>query len=194
MNPVVEGIAVALGLAYLLLAIAERRSCWLAGGAASLLFLAVFWRAGLPMQALLQVYYVAIAAHGWSYWGRSDSAAAAPVRRSRRLDHVAALGLCLALAAATQALRGGFADGSGWLDSLTSFGGVVATWMVARKHLEAWLYWIVIDLATAVLYLDTGLLASAGLYVLYSALAWLGWRQWRKHYRRQLSQPANAFA
>ena len=190
---VAEGLAVALGLAYLLLAIRERRSCWVVGALASLLFAAVFWRAGLPMQAVLQGYYVAVAVHGWYHWG-SDRHAATRVHYLRRRDHAVLLSLwCLAVLA-TQALRQDGASPAGWLDSLTSWGGVLATWLVARKAVEAWLYWVVIDAATVILYLDADLLPSAGLFMLYTALAVTGWREWRKHYRQLQRISSNASA
>lgn len=184
----------ALGLVYLGLAIRERRACWLAGGVASMLFLAVFWRAGLAMQALLQVYYIAVAVHGWHHWGRTDARDGARVHLAAPWQHALALALIVGLAAISQVARDGLGDAGGWLDSLTSWGGVVATWMVARKVLEAWLWWIVVNAATVVLYVQADLLASAGLYVLYSTIACLGFREWRKHYRQQSSQPASASA
>ena len=148
MSPVIEGAAVALGLAYVVLAIREQRLCWIAGGAASLLFIAVFWRAGLSMQALLQVYYIAVAVHAWHHWGRAGDVGAARLQRVAPALQALALALLIGLATASQAARGGLADTVGWLDSLTSWGGVLATWMVARKVLEAWLWWVGIIAAT----------------------------------------------
>jgi nicotinamide mononucleotide transporter len=190
---VAEGLAVALGLAYLLLAIRERRSCWVAGALASLLFGAVFWRAGLSMQALLQGYYVAVAVHGWYHWG-SDRHSAARVHYLGPRNHAGLLLLWLLAVLATQALRQDPAALAGWLDSLTSWGGVLATWLVARKAVEAWIYWIAIDAATVILYLDADLLPSAGLFTLYTALAVAGWRAWRKHYRQLQGTSSNASA
>jgi nicotinamide mononucleotide transporter len=188
----VEGAAVALGIAYLLLAIGEHRSCWIAGGAASLLFLVVLEGAGLTMQAALQVYYVIVALHGWWHWGREDDALA-PSHASAR-QHASMIVACLLLAAATQGVRGTFSDATAWVDSLTSWGGVLATWLVARKTIEAWLYWIVIDITTAGLYIHAGLLASSLLYFVYTGLAFAAWREWRRHFRTLHEQPASASA
>lgn len=207
--PALEAVAVILGLAYLLLAIRERRECWIAGGFASVLFLGVFWRAALPMQALLQVYYVGIAIHGWRHWGRSQDATARPVSRVSPACHGVALALWALLCLLTQGLRGDFLHGAlswwdtasregaslsidavidalapGWLDTASSWGSVIATWMIARKKLEAWIYWILIDSASAALYLQAGLGASAALYGVYALLAAMAWREWRTSYRR----------
>jgi nicotinamide mononucleotide transporter len=89
-------------------------------------------------------------------------------------------------------LRGASGDAQAWLDSVSSWGGVFATWLVARKVLECWLYWILIDALSMLLYLRTGLHATAALYALYTVLAYLGWREWLAHYRRENASPANA--
>ena len=189
---VVEAAAVALGIAYLLLAIREHRSCWIAGGAASLLFLVVLSGAGLTMQAALQIYYVIVAIHGWWHWGRDDDALAP--RHATAAQHAAVVIACLLLAAATQGLRDAWGDPTAWFDSLTSWGGVLATWLVARKTIEAWLYWIVIDIATAGLYIHAGLLASSLLYFVYTGLALAAWREWRRHFRTLHAQPVSTSA
>ena len=192
MSGLLEGVAAVLGLLYVLLAIRERRACWLAGGTASLLFLFVFWPAGLVMQALLQIYYVAIAVHAWRTWGSDGSATTLGISRLRSWQHVGVIALVTGATTVTVILRDQVPSGEAWLDAATSWSGVVATWLVARKALEAWLYWIAINLATVILYMQAGLLASSALYALYTALAYLGWKEWRKHYLTQSAPPAPA--
>lgn len=192
MNAVLEGAGVLLGLVYVLLAIRENRLCWLAGGGASLAFLKVFWDAGLPMQALLQVYYVGVAVHGWLHWGRPDTDAEAVVVRLAGRGRTLCLGLLLFATLATIALQPSAMSVSAVLDAGTSWGGVLATWLVARKILEAWLWWVAIDLATIALYLQADLLASSALYALYTGLAYLGWREWRRHYLARHETPGIA--
>lgn len=179
MLTIAEWSGVALGLLYLLLAIREQRSCWVAGGASSLLFLVVFWNADLPMQALLQVYYVIVAVHGWVHWSTADGAPL-QVQRARLRVHLVSLGLLVMLTVAAVLIQDASGSHRAWLDSGTSWGGVIATWLVARKILEAWLYWIVIDAITVVLYFQSGLLASSALYLLYTVLAFIAWRTWKQ--------------
>ena len=194
MSLTLEYAAVALGLAYLVLAIRERRGCWIAGGAASAMFLVVFWNTGLFMQAALQLYYVGIAVHGWFYWGKDGADGAAPVVRHRLRRHLFYAGAWILLASLSLAVLPGASTAESTLDAISSWGGVLATWMVARKELEAWLYWIVIDLLTAVLYLRSDLLPSFALYLVYTGLAALAFIEWRKHYLQQNSPTVNAAA
>jgi nicotinamide mononucleotide transporter len=181
----VEAVAVLLGLAYLLLAVREQRLCWLAGGLSSLLFAWLFQRAALPAQALLQAYYVAVAVHGWWHWGRDSGATTAlSVRRWRPGIHLLVLGAVGVATLCTLAALGDYGMRA-LLDTALAWGSVVATWMVARKILENWLYWIVIDSIACLLYLDSSLPATAGLYALYALIAVFGWRRWRAHFRQE---------
>jgi len=60
---------------------------------------------------------------------------------------------------------------------------VIATWMLANKVLENWIYWIVVDSAAVVLYWQSGYIATIVLFVLYVILAFYGYATWRKVYR-----------
>ncbi|MFK8040745.1 nicotinamide riboside transporter PnuC [Congregibacter sp.] len=185
MSTVLEGIAVVLGLAYLVLAIWEKRSCWIAGGLASALFMGIFWDAGLPMQGLLQVFYLFMAALGWWRWGRDSSETARAVSKVGWRYHATILASLVLLSGVTLLARNTMTDLQAIVDTGSSWAGVLATWMVAQKKLESWIYWIAIDLLTAGLYLNAGLLASSGLYVVYTVLAIIGWKQWRQSVRLQ---------
>ncbi len=153
----------------------------MAGGLASLLFLVLFWRASLPMQALLQVYYVLVSIHGFLHWSPKPSAEPPRPHHASAGWHAIYLAAWMSATALVLLLRDGAGTLPVVLDSVTSLGGVLATWLVARKVLESWLYWIVIDLLSMLLYLQAGLYATATLYALYTILAYVGFREWRKH-------------
>ena len=74
-----------------------------------------------------------------------------------------------------------------FLDSFTTWGAVITTWMVARKILENWVYWLVIDAVSIFLYLDRELYLTAALFAAYIVIALFGLQQWLKHYRQQSS-------
>jgi len=59
---------------------------------------------------------------------------------------------------------------------------VLATWMLANKILENWIYWIVIDIVAIVLYWKSGYLATIILFSLYVILAFYAYVSWRKAY------------
>lgn len=174
-----EFAAVAFGVAYILLAIRERRGCWIAGGIGTAIYAAVFLDAGLPMQAALQLVYVAMSAYGWFAW-RPTSAGTGSARSWPWLRHLAAaaaIGIATAISAPLAA-RSGFAAAP-VADSLGTWASLFATWLLARRIVETWLWWIVIDAGLAVLFLQQGLWKSALLYLAYAFLAVAGWRSWR---------------
>jgi nicotinamide mononucleotide transporter len=71
-------------------------------------------------------------------------------------------------------------------DSITTLAALLATWMVTRKVLENWLWWIGIDLVSVVLFLNRGLDLTAWLFAGYVILAIAGWLSWRRQYQDQI--------
>lgn len=176
-----EILAVALGFAYVILAIRQQRACWIAGGLSTALYVWIFLDSRLYLQSALQVLYVALAVYGWWVWRPGpDAASDKPVRWSlgHQLAMVAAVVL---LVAVSVPLLSAYTDSaSPWLDSLWSWASVAATWMMARRVLENWLWWIVIDLGLTVMFLSEGLGPTALLYITYTVLAVAGWLAWRR--------------
>jgi len=72
------------------------------------------------------------------------------------------------------------------MDSLTTWGSVVTTFMVARKILENWIYWLAIDLVSIYLYLDRELYFTAILFAVYIVIIFFGWFSWLKSYQRKM--------
>ena len=177
-----EWVAVALALAYLVLAVRQHIACWIFAATSSAVFLWLFARAGLVMQAALQVFYIAMAAYGWYSWrgGVSAAQASRPVMSWAPVRHLAAIATIVLVSAVNGALSSSDSPAVvRYLDPLTAWGSVFATWLVARKVLENWLYWIALDLTAAGLYWSQGLVATALLFVLYSGIAVQGYRSWR---------------
>ena len=177
----VEWIAVALAFAYVLLAIRQSRWCWPAAAASAAIYFVLFAGGGLPMQAALQVFYIAMAAYGWRAWRAAHGEPAElRIRTWPRRRHVLALAAVLLATVLNVRLLPGesglFVAGA---DAFVAWGSVFATWLTARKVLESWVYWIVFDVVAAVLYFAEGFHATAGLFVIYVMLAIRGFVAWR---------------
>ncbi|MFT5481470.1 MAG: nicotinamide mononucleotide transporter [Halieaceae bacterium] len=178
--PYWEPLAVALGIIYLVLATREIVWCWLAAFFSTLIFLFLFWDATLVMQSGLQIYYLAMALYGWSQWRNQGAEDSLSISSFSRRQHVTAVLAILACTAVSTLLLDNYTDSAlPLLDSITTWSAVVTTWMVTRKILENWLYWIVIDALSAWLYLERGLELTALLYLAYIIIAILGYRQWK---------------
>ena len=181
-TPAAEWLAVVLALAYLLLAVRQDPWCWVCAAASSAIYCVLFARAGLFMQSALQVFYIAMAGYGWYAWRGGRDAAAAPLAVSTwtLATHALAVGAVLLATALNGRLLAPAGSGAlPYVDALVAWVSVLATWMVARKVLENWLYWIVIDLVAAGLYWTQGLHATTALFFVYVAVAVRGFFVWR---------------
>lgn len=180
-----EAVSVALALAYAVLAIKRNRWCWVAGGLSSAITIYLSFDARLPMQAALQVYYVLISVYGWWHWTREEEMRGTLLVTTLPMTwHVVAPAVVLLVTVLTAHWLADHTHAA-WpfLDSLTTWGSLYATWLEARVKLENWLYWLVIDSVLAFLFAAQGLYLLALLSVIYLAVSVVGFMRWLKTYR-----------
>jgi nicotinamide mononucleotide transporter len=117
--------------------------------------------------------------YGWRSWRGSASNAPLAVSRWAVRQHALAWAAIAVLALVNGwVITRGTSSWVPYLDAAIAWGSVLTTWMVARKVLENWLYWVVLDLAAAVLAAWQGLAATALLFLLYTVLALRGYWRW----------------
>jgi nicotinamide mononucleotide transporter len=185
-----EWLGVILGFLYVLLIIYRRRSGWIAGAGSSCIYVYLSLQAKLPMQAVLQVFYVIMAAYGWWTWGRNQREEGGRIVRWPWRRHVLGLLAVGAVSFATARWLGSHtADGWPLLDSLTTWVSVLATWLVARSVLENWFYWMAGDSVSVFLFASQGLVSTSLLFLSYLVMAILGYRSWLKLRRAQAQTP-----
>lgn len=170
-----------LAVIYLVLAIRQNIWCWAAAAVSTLLYLFIMYRADLYMESALQFFYLGMAAYGWYEWrhggagGEELEVSTWPVRY-----HLIALFTVMTLVLVSGELLSRYSSAAlPFLDSFTTWGAVVATFMVARKILENWIYWFVIDAVSIGLYLSRELYFTAGLFAFYLVMIVIGYRKWR---------------
>lgn len=187
--PPVEAAGVILGVLYLVLAIRENLWCWPAAFLSSVLTVIVMFDARLYSEAALNVFYAAMAIYGWYQWrygGRRQGAAQLPIGVWPLRMHAFAIGGSVALAA----MIGWFmseqtAAAFPYLDAFVTVASIVTTYMVARKVLENWVYWFVVDSLSLYLFWQRELYLYVGLFVLYLVLVVIGWLRWQRDWRAQ---------
>jgi nicotinamide mononucleotide transporter len=179
-----EALAVVLAIAYLLLAAREHAACWVCAFVSTAIYTALFWNVSLLMESALNVYYMAMAVYGWRQWrhgGTDGGELAISTWRARR--HLCVIGAVVLLAAVSGAALSAYTSASWpYLDSFTTWGAVVTTFMVTRKILEHWIYWFVLDAISIPLYLDRGLHLTAALFAVYLVLVVIGFLAWWRQY------------
>lgn len=184
---VFEALAVALGLAYSVLAVRRNRLCWIAGGTSSAILAYLFARQHLPMQSVLNLYYVGMSIYGFWHWTRQgDVAAQRPVGTwPLRAHGLAWLGILALSALSANWLARETQAAWPFIDSAVAWASVLSTWFVARVKIENWLYWIATDVVLVFLSLQQGLAFVAFLYLGFACIAAVGFVTWLRVLRSQ---------
>jgi nicotinamide mononucleotide transporter len=177
-----EILAVVLAIGYLLLAIRQNIWCWLCAGLSTAIYVWLFFDAKLYMESGLNAFYFAMAIYGWYVWsiGRSDGHERRVVVWPWQVHATAILVVLLASAASGFMLDTRTDAAFPYIDSLTTWGAIWATFLVARKVLENWWYWLVIDIASVFIYWTRDLELTSLLFVLYVVMIPFGIVSWSK--------------
>ena len=171
-----------LAIAYLVLAIRQSLACWGAAIGSAGIYTVLMFNAGLYMESLLQLFYIAMAFYGWRHWAAGDdSNAPLPVTDWPLAFHILPLLAIVVLSLTSGYLLENLSTAAfPYVDSFTTWGAIVTTWMVARKVLQNWHYWFVIDSVSVYLYTQRGLYLTALLFVAYLLLIVIGYRAWHR--------------
>lgn len=182
-----ELAAMLLALAYLLLAVRENIWCWAAAFISTLIYTGVFLKSQLYMDSALQIFYALMAIYGWSQWRHRENPEQELRISTRSLRwHGLVITVVVVASLGSGALLDSYTNAAfPYLDSLTTWASVIATWMVARKVLENWIYWIVIDSLSVYLYVNRGLYLTVILFLLYVMIAFIGWHSWKMKYGKE---------
>jgi len=177
-----ESTAVIFAILYLILAVKQNILCWIAGIISSVLYFFIMQKAGLYMEAYLQVFYVVMGIYGWSQWSASNASNPSfIVNTLSKYQHMITISIILVLSLLSGFLLERYTDAAlPFLDALVSWGAVVATYMVAKKLLENWIYWFVIDATSIFLFIERGLWLSAILFATYLVIIFFGYQSWNK--------------
>ncbi len=182
----IEITAFFLGIANIVLL--ARRSIWNYpfGIIMVSLYAWVFYGAKLYSDVILQVFFFVVQIYGWAHWlGRRDAAGLVIVERISRRAGIASAAIAITGAALMGTLMARFTDASFpyWDASILSL-SVVAQILLARRILENWLVWIVVDALAIGLYATKGLYPTAVLYAVFFIIAAIGYVGWRRAWAR----------
>ena len=185
LSPILEYTAILLAIAYVILAAKESIWCWYPAFVSSGIYVYLTFSANLIGESFISVFYVLMAVYGWWQWKfgkRKD--ARLNIAEWHTTHHVRAILLGFVFAGA---LGKGFEimldSAMPYLDAFTTSFSLIATFMVTRKILSNWIYWIVIDACNIYLYWSRGLEPTAGLYAVYTILALFGFISWYKEWK-----------
>ena len=173
-----------LGLLYIWLEYRASIWLWLIGIVMPALDVVLYWRHGLYGDAGMACYYSLAAIYGYLFWRFSktrESLEPLPIVYMPRSKYMPSVAFFLLAWTATYYVLVTWTDSTvPLLDAFTNALSFVGLWALARKYVEQWLFWIVVDAVCCVLYVYKGIPFKAGLYGLYVFIAIAGYFKWKK--------------
>lgn len=174
-----------LGLLYIWLEFKASIALWIVGIVMPALDIWLYWTHGLYGDAGMAMYYTLAALYGyasWKFWkGKrsSETSAEKPITRMPSSLWLSTALFFLAAWIATYYVLITWTNSTvPVLDAFTNALSFVGLWALARKYVEQWIFWIIVDAVCFYLYIVKGIPFKAGLYGLYVIIAIAGYFKW----------------
>jgi len=184
----IEVFASIMGVVGVWLTTRQHILCWPIGLINVSLSMFVFFQAKLYYDFILQIFYFGLTLYGWYNWlygGNNSNDLPVQKIKHKVLIHNTVLIALMVVVLGYLAQK--YTDASlPYLDAFTSAGGIVVTFWMAKKILENWLAWIVIDLTCVGMYIYKELYAFSVLYFIFTILAIIGYYSWKKSFQANL--------
>ena len=198
--PWLELIAMLLSLAYVILAAKGSLWCWPAAFISTALYTYIFYDVLLLMDSALNAYYLFMAVYGYWQWSKqknkqqNNSTEITIVSWGLNWHIKACIGLAVIAAILGYVMANFTPADFPYLDTYTTVYAVFSTYLVTKKVLENWLYWIVIDLVSIYLYIEKGLVPTTVLFIIFVIVACYGYFKWLNLYKKSAIdlQPATS--
>lgn len=178
-----ELVAFVLAIAMVILNIRVNPLGWPLAITSSLLYFALFWSHRLYGDASLQIFFAIVCLWGWWQWLRGTDAAGGALRvrwLAPRGRWVVLAVFAVAWPATGLFLRSYTDTDVPWWDAFPTAASVIGQWLLARKYVENWAVWVVVNIVSVSLFAYKGLLLTVLLYAVFIAMSVLGWRAWAR--------------
>lgn len=144
----------------------------------------LFYDARLYGDTVLQFYFLSTAIYGWYYWHKRREENKKPIVKANKKQLML---IILAIICLT-ALIGYLLDNKTnsdvpYIDAFCTSVSFLAQFLMTRKILQNWLLWVFVDICYIPLYIHKELMLTAVLYLVFSIIAWNGYRDWQKTYK-----------
>jgi nicotinamide mononucleotide transporter len=183
----IEYVAVFAGIASVWLSKKEHILLYPVGLINTIIYVWLSLQADLLGEASVNLYYTIVSIYGWIIWSQKDRKQQHIVRirhsnRKEKIIHLIFFLACFIILWVTlRALRQNFAPGAiPWADAFASATAFTGMWLMARKKVESWIWWMLTNIASIPLYFTKGFVFTSVYYVVLLFIAWFGWMEWRK--------------
>mgnify|MGYP000556435570 FL=1 len=149
------------------------------------IFVYLLLKWGLLGDMIINGYYFIMSIYGWHLWTRKkDGKTVIPISKTTKKQHLISLGIFIitfVFVFIVYAAFDKFNHWSAYLDTITTALFFVAMWLMAKRKIENWIYWIIGDIITVPLYFYKGLTFSSILYFVLTIIAIYGYLAWKKN-------------
>ena len=174
----------------------KKIATWPIGIIGAVLFMVMFWQIQLYSDAIMQVYYVATGFYGWYFWNKTKNdttkdtykfSSATSIYMWAVLTISVAFGWGMFMSSAHTYLPSIFTNPAAfpYTDAGILVASFVANWLMIKKRIECWIYWILIDIVSIYVYFAKGVIFTSILYCAFLIMASLGLRMWMKNRKPQ---------
>ena len=185
-NNIYEFFGVLFSFIYVVLSIRQNILCWPILIIASILNMIAYTKIGVPLQAIMQFFFIGTAIYGWKNWGSSveKNLKIHRLNLTYNLTYVS-LGLIISIIL-TLILHNShvssilYSTYPFW-DSLMFMFNIIPMYMMGKKILESWIYFIIIDILSGFFWLSTNEYFYCILFFGYIPFAFVGYYNWRKN-------------
>ncbi len=154
------------------------------------IFVYILWVYGLLGDMFINAYYFVMSIYGWYYWSRTDANnQEVPITKTTPKEHLWSALIFIAtmlFVIIVYQVNGKFNTWTAYVDTFTTAIFFVGMWLMAKKKLENWTYWIIGDLISVPLYFYKGLTFTSFQYLLFTFIAISGYIAWKKHLNNNL--------
>lgn len=184
-----EIVGTIIGFIYLWQEVKASIWLWLTGIVMPAIYTVVFYKSGLYADFGIQIYYIVAAIYGFLFWKFGKKNQDGDQLRIVHTTAKQAAVLCAITAVLFLSIYWiltTYTDSNvPFFDSTTTAMSIVALWMLAKKHVEQWVAWIIIDALSSGLYFYKGIYFTAVLYAVYTVVAVYGYKKWNMMERQQ---------
>ena len=151
-----------------------KRITWPWWALSSALYGVFFYQVEYYASAVLQIVFIIAALYGWKDWAPTGAVAGNLTMRNRKYI---AVGTLISVAILSPLLSN-IGAAATWSDAFVLIGSLVAQLMMVYEKYESWVVWMVVDLVATIQYAVNGILFTALLYAMFTAIAVIGWKRW----------------
>jgi nicotinamide mononucleotide transporter len=156
----------------------------------TLIFVYLLWQWGLLGDMMINAYYFSMSIYGWYIWTRKvDATHFTPVTKMTRKEHIWSVIIFVATLLFVFWVYDYFDKWNNWtayIDTITTAIFFVGMWLMARKKIENWIFWIIGDIISVPLYFYKGLTLTSFQYLLFTIIAIFGYFAWKRSLDKNL--------